>query len=335
MLRNKLPQESASALRWPGSLPLVFLVVAVGVLIAGGYRPAAAKIISTPVRLPANPAATEQEFQRLQARSHTVTAGVDKWIDTAYQHGIDNTRIALSLRVKLIYEASSRAYEDFLERNPEHTTAQDAYAQLEEDMKSRVAEVKEWEEAQDIDPQEPDDWNRLAHYYGHVGPIKKVFECYAKAIELDPGEPVYYQNLANSIFLYRSDAKDYFQINEQQVFDRALELHYQARKLDPDNFDLASDLAQTYYGIKPERWDDAVSAWAYVLPLARNDLEREGIYLQLGRVEISARRFEDARRHLDHVHDETYNEMKVLLLNKLVERAASAASTKVSSGGLP
>jgi hypothetical protein len=47
-------------------------------------------------------------------------------------------------------------------------------------------------------------------------------------------------------------------------------------KLDPNNFVLATDYAQSFYGTKPPRYKEGLEAWKNVLPLARDDIEREG-----------------------------------------------------------
>ena len=45
---------------------------------------------------------------------------------------------------------------------------------------------------------------------------------------LEPDEPVYYQNFATTVYLYRKDAREFYHIGEQQVFDKALDLYRQA-----------------------------------------------------------------------------------------------------------
>ena len=67
--------------------------------------------------------------------------------------------------------------------------------------------------------------------------------------------------MGDTVFLFRKDAREFYGITEQQVFDKALGLYAEALKLDPKNFPLASDVAQTYYGIRPMRLDDALKAW--------------------------------------------------------------------------
>ena len=73
------------------------------------------------------------------------------------------------------------------------------------------------------------------------------------------------------------------------MFDKALALYQQAMKLDPENFPLATDYAQSYYGIRPLRTNDALVAWTNALNIARDDVEREGVYLHLARIKTCHR----------------------------------------------
>ena len=73
-----------------------------------------------------------------------------------------------------------------------------------------------------LDPKNPAVWNNLANFYGEHGPITNAFVDYAQAIALEPAEPVYYQNFATTVYLFRKDVREFYNINEQQVFDKAL-----------------------------------------------------------------------------------------------------------------
>jgi len=86
-----------------------------------------------------------------------------------------------------------------------------------------------------------------------MAPLTNAFVDYAKAIELNPTESFNYQNLATTVYLYRKDAIVVYHLNEQQVFDKSLTLYRKAIQLDPDNFPLATDYAQSYYGTRPFR----------------------------------------------------------------------------------
>jgi tetratricopeptide (TPR) repeat protein len=106
-----------------------------------------------------------------------------------------------------------------------------AYGSFLNDIGDEDASVQfENETARQLDPKNPAAWNNLANYYGEHGPITNAFIYYAKAIELNPNEPVYYQNFATTVYLYRKDAREFYGITEQQVFDKALALYQQGHK---------------------------------------------------------------------------------------------------------
>ena len=134
---------------------------------------------------------------------------------------------------------------------------------------------------------------------------------------MNPYEPTYYHHFGTTVYLVRPDAKEYFNITEQEVFDKALELYAKALKLDPENFPLASDIAQTYYGIKPLRTNDALTAWTNTLAIAHDEVEREGVYLHLARLKLTVGRFDEAHAHLDSVTNTMYDDLKKRLARNL------------------
>jgi tetratricopeptide (TPR) repeat protein len=196
----------------------------------------------------------EREYLRLLAMDDAAQADADRWLT-------DNTRLAgtgasldeatIRGKIRQRFEPVEKAYKDFLERNPKHARGHIAYGSFLGDIGREDEAAAEYMKAREIDPKNPAPWNNLANFYGHNGPITNAFLCYEKAIELSPDEPVYYQNFATTVYLFRWDATNYFNITEQQVFDKAMGLYQKALALDPANFPLATDLAQTYYGIRP------------------------------------------------------------------------------------
>ena len=125
---------------------------------------------------------------------------------------------------------------------------------------------------------------------------------------------------------------EFYKIDEQQVFDRALELYRKAMKLDPANFVLASDYAQSYYGIRPIRTEDALSAWESALKIAPDETERQGVYLHLARIKLNAGRFEEVRQHLNSVTNEVYAELKKRLQRNLERETNETKGTNANSG---
>jgi len=225
----------------------------------------------------------EKELLQLMADDDAALADVDKWIrdnDAFAAQGAGLSKAELNEKIRARFASVKKNYEDFLKRHPDSVRA---------------------------------------NYYGENGPITNAFIYYAKAVELNPNEPVYYQNFATMVYLYRPDARQFYGINEQQVFDKALALYRQAMKIAPDNFVLATDYAQSYYGIKPLRTNDALMAWTNALQIAHDDNEREGVLIHLARVKIAAGFYDEAQAHLDAVTNAAFADMRHRLERSLAD----------------
>jgi tetratricopeptide (TPR) repeat protein len=264
----------------------------------------------------------EQELQKLMAEDDAATTEVDKWIrdDSDFHNaGAGESKEDLRKRILDRFASVRKDYEDFVRRYPDFARGRLAYGSFLNDNGDEEAAVAQYALAAQLDPKNPAAWNNMANFYGEHGPLTNAFVDYAKAIELNPAEPVYYQNFATTVYLYRTDAREFFGISEQQVFDKALALYRQAMKLDPNNFPLATDYSQSYYGIKPMRTNDALVAWTNTLAIARDDVEREGVYIHLARIKISVGRYDEARAQLDAVTNGAYTDLKNRLERSLVQ----------------
>jgi tetratricopeptide (TPR) repeat protein len=263
----------------------------------------------------------EQEYNKLLDDDDAALAAVDQMMrdnDAAKAKGAGVTDEALEARIEARLAVVRKEYEDFLKRHPDHARAHIAFGSFLNDSKDEDAARVEYQKALDLDPKNPAAWNDLANLYGHIGPVSKMFEFYTKAIELDPREPVYYENLATVVYLYRVDAREYYHFtNDEPVFDKAMRLYEKAFALDPTNFALATELAQSYYGIKPTRTEDALNAWTNALKIATTDLERQGVYIHLARFKVNAGRFAEARADVARVSDPALDDLKNRILNNL------------------
>ena len=304
-----------------------FLICGLLLLAAVNTTLAAAKAVKG--KAPAAPIVAEtsdpveQEYQRLLALDDKVHEEIDQLIrdNAAFKEkGAGVAEAALALKIEQRLEPVRQGWQDFLQLHPKHARGFLAHGSFLNDLGEELDASKQWERARELDPANPAAWNNLANYFGHRGPVKKAFEYYAKAIALDPKQSVYHHNLGTTVFLFRTAAMEFYQINEQQVFDRALAHYAEAMRLAPDDFKLAADVAQTYYGIRPPRHDAAIAAWEQALKLARDDAEREGIHLHLARVQINAGRFEVARKELMLVQHDTLQVTK--------QRVAQTLETK-------
>lgn len=261
-----------------------------------------------------------RELQKIEDRDDAAAAEVDDWIRQNEEFAAKGAAIPkadLNRRIRERFDVSRQAYQDFIHRHPDYAPARVAFASFLHDLGDETGELEQLEKARDLDPSIPSVWNNLANYYGEHGPTTNAFVCYEKAIALSPREPVYYENFATTVYLFRNDVKSYYHLEEQQVFDKALGLYQQALKLDPTNFLRATDLATTYYGIRPLRTNDILAAWTNALSLARDEVEREGVYIHLARIEAQTGQFADAHRRLDAVTNEMYADLKLRVAKSL------------------
>ena len=292
------------------------------------------------VHIPDKSDPIDAEFQKLMEADDLAQAEVDQWIKennefAAKGAGVD--RVTLNARIEKRFAPVRNGYEEFLKKHPKHAKAHLAYGSFLNDIGEEQAGHDHWEKARLADPSDPAAWNNLANWYGHNSPVIKSFEYYDKAIELDPDESVYYHNLATTVYLFRHDATNYYKIEVQKVFDKAMDLYRKALELDPNNFILATDYAQSYYGFKPPKsgdeaadkktelrhWDEARKAWNSALDIAGDDIERQGVYIHFARIEINAGRLEEARRHLNNVTNDMFTATKNTLTKKLANRESS------------
>jgi tetratricopeptide (TPR) repeat protein len=264
----------------------------------------------------------ERELRQLMEADDAALAEVDGWIQTnnaLMAKGLGESKEALNQRIRARLDTVRTNYTDFLRRHPDSSRGFMAYGSFLDDIGDEEAGKVQFENASQLDPKNPAAWNNLANYYGENGPLTNAFADYTRAIELNPAEPIYYQNLATTVYLFRKDAREYYGINEQQVFDKALELYRKAMRLDPGNFSLATDYAESYYGIRPLRTNDALVAWTNALNIAHNDTEREAVFIHLARVKTAAGFFDEARAQLDAVTNAFYAEVKNRLERSLAE----------------
>jgi tetratricopeptide (TPR) repeat protein len=313
----------------------IILIGLLGAVVAAGRLVAATNLVTgpadpAPAAAPEASAQVEKEYKKLMAEDDAAQAEVDQWIsdnDGAAARGAAVPKADLQRRIRERFKPIRAAYDDFLKRHPDHARARMAYGSFLNDLHDDEGAQEQWEKALALNPKDPAAYNNLANLYGHTGPVKKAFECYAKAIELNPQEAIYYHNFGTTVYLFRQAAMEFYGITEQQVYDKALELYRKALKLDPANFPLASDVAQTYYGIKPLRIEDALKAWTNTLVIAHDEIEREGVYLHFARLKLQADRFAEVRSHLAAVTNKMYAVLKERLVRNLEEAERKAKET--------
>ncbi len=271
-----------------------------------------------------NPVALE--YLKLVADDDASVEEIEKWSDDANlvpPLRAEAARATLKMRIRARLDGVKKNYEDFIGRHPDFVPGRLAYGSFLNQTGDAEGALAQWEKARDLDPKNSAAWDDLGNIYENSN-IKKAFECYSKAIELNPNQSVYYHNLAVAVYMFRKDAGEYWNISEQQVFDISLKLYQKAMQLAPDDFILASDYANCFYGISPPRWKDGLQAWEQCLKIAHDEDERQGVMLHLARIEMRLTNYDASRRYLDSVTNAGYTALKNRLtrnLNEAIQRA--------------
>ena len=261
---------------------------------------------------------TEHQLEQVMLGDDLTLDEINSWIGTNQIPRTDTNDLSqLNLRIRARLNVQKESYEKFLRNHPDNAHGYLAYGSFLNDIGDEEAAKVQYENSKQYDPKNPAVWNNLANYYGEHGELTNAFTGYTEAIHLNPGEPVYYQNFATTVYLYRKDACEFYNLNEQQVFDKALGLYREAMLLSPNNLVLATDYAESYYGIKPFRTNDALVAWTNALHIAKDENEREGVRLHLARTKITAGFFDEAQGQLDAVTNAVFAELKTRLIHSL------------------
>ena len=262
----------------------------------------------------------ERELHNLMISDDAALDEVNAWINTNQIPRSDTNGTAhLNIKIHERLDVVKHDYEAFLRNHPDSARGFLAYGSFLNDTGDEEGAHIQYQNSKQIDPKNPAVWNQLANYYGEFGELTNAFAHYTEAIRLDPTEPIYYQNFATTVYLYRKDAREYYHINEQQVFDKALGLYRQAMKLAPDDLHIATDYAESYYGIKPMRTNDALASWTNALSLCQDENDRESIRLHLARVKTATGFFDEAQGQLDAVTNAAFGELKRRLLKSLAD----------------
>jgi tetratricopeptide (TPR) repeat protein len=283
------------------------------------------------VNLAADPA--DRELREVMLADDAAVDEVDRWIlEFQSQPFTNQTREAgmeLKRKIKDRFELVRTAYGRHLRNHPDSADGYLAYGSFLTDIGDEETAKIQYLNAQQINPTNPAVWNQLANYYGHNGEVTNAFAHYAEAVRLDPTEPVYYQNFATTVYLFRKDAQAFYRITEPAVFDKALGLYRKALALEPGSLVMATDYAQSYYGIRPLRTNDALTAWTNALKICRDENEREGVQLHLARVKTQAGLYDEAQGHLNLVTNAAFADLRRRLERSLADHKNPPADSAV------
>jgi len=299
--------------------------------------PTAVVAAATAAGTPATNDPVELELRAILSEDEVALREIEQILDEAVpapDAPLPKQSITAAARARVRAEPVRRRYERFIADHPRHARARLAYGSFLNELGEEPEAIEQWEKARSLDPSEPAAWNNLANVYAHIGPVEKSFPYYEEAIRLNSNEPVYLHNFGTLVFMFRRDATNYFRCDEQTVFQKAFDLYQKAIALDPNNFQLAADVAQTYYGwrlpasgtaeeqqaAERQLQETALRAWTNALAIAPTEADREGVALHFARWNLRAGRYAEARTNLAGVTNAMHAIVRDRLLRTLEGR---------------
>ena len=225
-------------------------------------------------------------------------------------------------------EKAIERYEDYIEEHPKSARAYHDLGDILYDYAGEPHEAaKEWEKAVEIAPDFAEAHNSLAVYYDHYGdPIRGIEEVKV-AIQLDPERGLYHCNLAIFYFAGRFEVKKEYGWDLPKIYEACLKEHKKAVKLEPENFEFASDYARTFFFAKyfqvETDYDTAIAAGQYCLGLEIEDYEKAQVLLLMAHLCEECGRLAEAREHAEAILRIYPNDPAA---KRLIERVAASSS---------
>ena len=272
------------------------------------------------------PRTVESELQTIFTADNAALSEITKWIEEnntlIRTDSIRRDQLAQLIRMRL--DRVRKQYLAFLKQHPKHARAHAAYGSFLAHLDDQQGALRELKASAKFGPFNAAVHNNIATHLGtiavesgrhaHVG---ELLETYQKAIRLAPRVPLYRHNYTIALSLFQKQAAAHLKCTPREVTEEALKQITEALRLDPNNFEIAADLAETHHDFKPLPREQTLTAWKHAATLATTDDERGWAELQMAIVNIETNHFKEAKQHLEKVNVEIYARLKQRLLSAI------------------
>ncbi len=270
-----------------------------------------------------DPREAERRFRFLLARGEELRAQSDNMSSNASRAEV--------ARLQALQRRLENDYRHFLSDHPRHTRAMVAYGSLLYDQGRDEEGIRWWEKAIALDPREASAYNNIANHYGHNGRAADALKLYDKAIALEPTEPVFRFNWATTCVMYRNEAHTVYGWTKEEIFRHSLEQFRKARDLAPQDFELASAYAGTFYAMPKPDWQEAYVAWKFCLNQSLDNAQRQFVYANLARASIGLARYDEAREWTAKLTNDGQGSVRRALERRIAERSKTAVAPGVTN----
>jgi tetratricopeptide (TPR) repeat protein len=275
---------------------------------------------------PSTPRTEESELQNIFIADNTAITEVVKWIEEnpALIRSNSNRRERLAQRIRIRLDRVRKMYLAFLEKHPNNARARAAYGSFLTHLDDQQGALRQLKASAKLAPFNAAVHNNIATHLGTIAVesgrhtrVGEVLEAYQKSIQLAPRSPLYRHNYAIALSLFQKKAAAHLKLTPREVSEEALKQITEALQLDPNNFEIAADLAETHHDFKPLPHEQTLAAWKHAAKLATTEDERSWAELQMAIVNIEINHFDEAKRHLGNVDVKIYAKLKQRLLNAI------------------
>jgi len=195
-------------------------------------------------------------------------------------------------------------YKNFLAENPDHLYGWILCGKFLRSIGADRRSFASFQKADSLSPDLPVVQRYLGLIAADMGDFRLALPYLLRAVELDPEEPVYRDDLG--LFLVRFGPQ--LEADGALAGGRgpalALQSFEQAFRLDPASFERGWRWAEAYADLPEPDWEATALAWETVFQLSDTIAEREACRLQMARAWIEFGDMDRARQWLDPVQSE-------------------------------
>ncbi|MBC2600721.1 tetratricopeptide repeat protein [Puniceicoccus vermicola] len=198
----------------------------------------------------------------------------------------------------------ARSYESFLADNPDHLYGWILCGKFLRSVGADNKAFAAFRKANSLQPDLPVVQQQMGLVLADLGSYEAALPFLLRAVELDPEEPGYHDEIGIFLIKYGSQLEVDGVLGEGRASALALESFETAFRLDPDSFERGWRWAEAHADLAEPDWEATAMAWQRVLPLAQTVPEREASRLQISRGWIEAGKPERAEEWLEPVETE-------------------------------
>lgn len=207
-------------------------------------------------------------------------------------------------------------YEGFLERNPDHLHGWILCGKFLRSVGADARALAAFRKARSLAPGMAVVYEQMGLTLAAMEESEAALGFLLRAVELDPEEPVYREDLGNFLMRFGDKLETEGVLEPGRALILASESYGEAFRLEP-GFDRGWLWAESLGDLPKPDWEETAGAWAQVRELAVSEVEKEAARLQQARALIESGDQNEARILLEPVETPALRSSREQLLQRL------------------